>query len=195
MPKKHSELQKRDAMDLLEIHGDITIVHQLTGIPRRTLRRWRAKSRRKQKRYMAEKHIASAIKRPQTDNHIVSSEQTPPHRTAINAAPTNADAAHGESDEANENFQTLLHIRDQLLRFSSQLVDDLDPNDPDINLRTLSLSRALDRIYWLDETLYPSDEEEDGSDKALPPNRIAFVYEEQAGEYPPWHNASQEDGD
>ena len=48
MPAKHSEMQKRDAMHLLDIYDDINAVHLLTGIHHRMLRRWRKKLRRRQ---------------------------------------------------------------------------------------------------------------------------------------------------
>ena len=90
-------------------------------------------------------------------------------------------------------MQSFHHIRAQLLNFACRLVDDLEPDDPDINLRTLSLSRTLDRIYWLDENLYDGEDEADESDKAAPPNRIESVDDGQASERPPLQDASQED--
>ena len=159
MPKKHSEMQKRDAMDLLDIHDDITLVHQLTGIPRRTLRHWRAKLRRKQKRFIAEKHIESATKRQQTDDNIPRIREQAPLSPAADTklAPAKLDPV--ESESTDHDLENLRHVRAKLMIFVRRLADDLDPDDPDINLRTLSLIRILDRIYWLDQNLdYGQDE-------------------------------------
>ena len=59
MPRKHSEMQKRNAIDLLEIHDDINAVHLLTGIPHRTLRRWRKKLRPRQNPTLSAKRTMS----------------------------------------------------------------------------------------------------------------------------------------
>lgn len=193
MPKtrNYTQLEKRDAMDLLEIHDDISVVHMLTGIHQRTLRRWRKKLRRRQNVTLSEKDISLSAKRTKSDK-----VQTMPQPPVVPAKiprdlPPPAGAANAEAEQARENFQSLLHIRDQLIRVSRQLADNLEPDDPDINLQTMALSRILERAHWLDETLYPSDELEDESDIAAQPNRIAFVYDETDHERPPWHNASE----
>lgn len=190
MPKKYSELQKRDAMDLLDIHDDITVVHHRTGIPRRTLRHWRAKLRRKQKRLIAEKHIASATKRQQTDDNIPLIREEAPLLPAADTklAPANLDPV--ESEETNDDLENLRHIRAKLMIFALRLADDLDPDDPDVNLRTLSLTRILDRIYWLDHNL--DDGQDDESAEAELPNRMRCIETGEIFEQDPWLSTSAE---
>ena len=158
--RNNTQLEKRDAMDLLDIHDDISVVHMLTGIHQRTLRRWRKKTAPPTKCNFVRKRfffVRETDKVGQSSNHAPTSRR--PRKKPTRLLPP-AGAANAEAEQANENFQTLLHIRDQLLRVSRQLVDILDPRDPDINLQTMALSRILERAHWLDETLYPSDEVE-----------------------------------
>ncbi|MCY4539530.1 MAG: hypothetical protein OXE52_15030, partial [Chloroflexi bacterium] len=72
MPKtRHiSDREKRNAMDLLDIHNDINAVHLLTGIHHRTLRRWRKKLRRRQNATLSEKSISLSAKRTMSDKVI-----------------------------------------------------------------------------------------------------------------------------
>ena len=187
MPKNRnfSDREKRNAMDLLDIHNDINAVHLLTGIHHRTLRRWRKKLRRRQNATLSEKSISLSAKRTMSDK--VLTKKQPPD----NHAPT-PNAAHKNANTANNDLQSLRHIRAQLMRFACRLAGDLDPDDPDVNLRTLSLSRTLDRIYWLDENLYDGEDENEAS-QADPPNRARFIYDGKAHEHPPWHDPSQEE--
>ena len=200
MPKtrNYSEREKRDAMDLLDIHDDIYAVHLLTGIHQRTLRRWRKKLRRQQKATLSEKSFSLSDKETMSDNpqtkQKLSDNLTPTPDSAIQPLP-DTQVALTDPDKARGDLQKLYYIRERLLIFARDLARGLDADDPDINRRTMALSRTLERIRWLDENLYDSEDEGAPSEQALPPNRIAFVYEEQAGEYPPWHDASQEDGD
>ncbi len=191
MPKTRnfSAREKRDAMDLLQIHGDISTVHLLTGINQRTLRRWRKKLRR-QNATLSEKGFPMSDKRTKSANPPTIKQQNGnlmPTPGASNQPPATANAASQDSKKAEDDLKRLHYIRDQLLQFSCKLAGDLDPDDPDVNLRTMSLARTLDRVYWLDQNLY------DDEDEAAPPNRIEYVYEEQANEDPPWHSASEEE--
>ena len=74
-------------------------------------------------------------------------------------SPTETDPlpAHSNSDENDNSTNTdvadLSFIRDQLMKYARQLASDLQPDDPDSNRRTLSLTRTLDRIQWLDQIL------------------------------------------
>ncbi len=198
MPKtrNYSDIEKRDAMDLLDIHGDINAVHLLTGINHRTLRRWRKKLRRQQNATLSEKSISLSDKRTMSDKYLTNQQQSgnfTPTSDPSMQPPATAKPASKDPDKVNEDFQTLLYIRDQLLNFASRLAADLEPDDPDVNLRTISLARTLDRVYWLDQTLYDGEDEADESEKTAPPNRIKYVYEGQANEHPPWHSASEEE--
>ena len=197
MPKTRnfSDSEKRDAMDLLDIHDDINTVHLLTGINQRTLRRWRKKLRR-QNATLSEKGIPMSDKRTKSANLPTIQQQynnLMPTPTPSIQPPAKANAARKDSEKAEEDLKRLRYIRDQLLEFSCKLAGDLDPDDPDVNLRTMSLARTLDRVYWLDQNLYDGDDEADESGNAAPPNRIEYVYEGQASEHPPWHSAWEEE--
>ena len=196
MPKtrNYSQREQRDAMDLLDIHDDISVVHMLTGIQERTLRRWRKKLRRRQNATLSEKSLTLSEKRTKSDNVL------PARQPVVNQIPApaaiqpqaNANAAPDDSDDANSDLQSLRHIRAKLMIFARRLADDLDPDDPDVNLRTLSLTRILDRIYWLDEILYSGEDEEEVHEPD-PPNRIEIVFDGQVHEHPPWHGATQKE--
>ncbi len=195
MPKTRnfSNREKREAMDMLNIHNDINAVHLLTGIHPRTLRRWRKKLRRRQNATLSEKSISLSAKRTMSDKVIT--RKQPPDNTAPtpNAAiQPPANAPRKNANTANNDLQSLLYIRAQLMRFACRLAGDLDPDDPDVNLRTLSLSRTLDRIYWLDDNLYDGEDQEEAS-QPDPPNRARLIYDGKAREHPPWHDPSEEE--
>jgi len=183
MPKtRHiSDREKRNAMDLLDIHYDINAVHLLTGIHHRTLRRWRKKLRRRNNATLSEKSISLSANGTMSDKTLTTQQPAEKPKPTL-------DAARKDSNESNYDLQSLRHIRGQLMIFARRLADDLDPDDPDVNLRTLSLTRILDRIYWLDENLYDGEDEAEVAEPD-PPNRIEFVYDGAAHEQPPWHNA------
>ena len=60
MPSKYSDQQKREAVEMLEIADDIAFVHDSTGIPKRTLRRWRQNLRQDPNGQTAEKTFNSS---------------------------------------------------------------------------------------------------------------------------------------
>ena len=62
MPRRIPEATKREAIAILQIHDDISIAHYLTGVHRRTLRRWRAELREQHDDFMSEKKFASDTK-------------------------------------------------------------------------------------------------------------------------------------
>lgn len=62
MPRRIPEHTKREALAILQIHDDISIAHYLTGVHRRTLRRWRKELREQHDDFMSEKNIVSDTK-------------------------------------------------------------------------------------------------------------------------------------
>lgn len=189
MPKtrNYSERQKRDAMDLLDIYDDIAFVHQRTGVHQRTLRRWRKKLRQRQNCALSEKEFVLSENRTMPDNVLTSSQLSensevtvddlnPPEPTA-NADP--AQTGHSPDDDSKD----FAFIRARLMTFARQLAADLHPDDPDTNLRTLSLTRILDRIQWLD-TMLPDKN---------PGQKVRFehYYDGKIQEHPPWHGVSE----
>ena len=172
MPSQYSDAQKQEAMEMLNIGDEIGFVHYTTGIPERTLRSWRKQLADQADGQMAEKTISTAA--------IWQSEANTP-------AEADPLPAHSNSDENDNSTNTdvadFSFIRDQLMKYARQLAADLLPDDPDSNRRTLSLTRILDRIQWLDQIL----------PDRIPEQVIRFehYYNGSVHEHPPWYGASQ----
>ncbi len=143
MPRKHRAETKNEAIGMLQIHDDISLVHYNTGVNRRTLRRWRDELATSKKGFMSEKVFPSDIKRTQNDNHP-------------------SDSHPEQQDEAaatdRDNF---VYIRQQLMKYARDLASNLQPDQTDINRQTLALSRILDRIDKLDRILPEKAKEEE----------------------------------
>lgn len=152
MPQKYSALQKRDAMDLIDIHDDIPLVHQRTGVPERTLRRWRDELHARENYVVTEKDVNSDTKRSQSTDQ--QSDSDDPETAANPRQPTDsAESESEEQDNASTDFDDFSYIRDQLMKYARTMATNLHPGEPDSNRHTLALSRALDRIQWLDGIL------------------------------------------
>ncbi len=133
MPRRIPEETKRQAIGILQVHEDISLTHYLTGIHRRTLRHWRQELRQRQNGFLSEKAFSSDRKR--TENPISDKNPSPADQ---------ADAS---------DYENLAHIRGKLMNYARQVADNLSPDQVDANRRTLALSRVLDRIQLLDQTL------------------------------------------
>lgn len=141
MPRRIPAETKREAIGMLQIHDDISLTHYLTGVHRRTLRHWRQELRQRQNGFLSEKTFTSDRKR--TENVI--SDRKPP-------AAVQTDALLDDKADVSD-YENLAHIRGKLMNYARQVADDLNPEQPDANRRTLALSRVLDRIQLLDQTL------------------------------------------
>ena len=137
MPSHYSSQQKRDAMEMLAIGDDIGFVHYTTGIPERTLRRWRQNQHQQPDGQMAEKHFPPAPS---------------PRPIAPASLDDSASAVQAPADSASD-FDTFTFIRQQLRNYARDMSLILNPEDPNSNRRTLALSRILDKIQRLDEAL------------------------------------------
>lgn len=225
MPKKYPKETKLDALVELSVLKDINAVHQITGIPKRTLRRWRAEMQNKQSRFMSEKSFPADIKRTQntenghkipdyghktdqhghkitdlghkTDNlgHKITDHghktDQPGHKITDDADTiVQSDSSEKtypyplEEDELTntDNYESFKHIRDRLMQHAQTLADDLLENPENVNLRSLALTRILDRIMQLDE-LIPRHSPEQVI-------RFEYVYDGWVHDVPPWHGAS-----
>lgn len=156
MPRRIPQETKQAAVGLLQIHDDISLTHYITGVHRRTLRHWRAELRQRQNRFLSEKTFSSDRKRTETP---ISDKKPQPD------AQTNA-LSDDQVDVSD--YENLAHIRGKLMNYARQVADGLSPDQPDANRRTLALSRVLDRIQLLDQTLPKLQTEE------RPPWRDAF---------------------
>ena len=141
MPRRVPAETKHQAVGILQIHDDISLTHFLTGVHRRTLRHWRAELRQRQNGFLSEKTFSSDRKR--TENPISDRKPLP------------ADQSDSLSDDQVEasDYENLAHIRGKLMNYARQVADDLSPDQPDANRRTLALARVLDRIQLLDQTM------------------------------------------
>ena len=82
-----------------------------------------------------------------------------------------------EDDGASNDLADFRKVRDILMNHAQQLAVNLKPDDPDINRRSLALSRILDQIHRLD-LLLPS----------LNPEQVIrheFVYDDMVHDKPP----------
>ena len=162
MPSKYSDQQKREALQMLEIGDHIGYVHYATGIPERTLRRWRQELPEQPNGQMAEKTLPADTDRRPT-------EETDANETA---------------EPPNTDIEDFTYIREQLMKYARQMAADLRPNEPDSNRRTLALARILDRIQWLDQILPGRIPEQT--------IRWEHYYDGVVQEHPPWHDASDD---
>ncbi len=144
MPRRIPADIKREAVGMLQIHDDISLAHYLTGVRRRTLRHWRQELRQRQNGFLSEKTFSSD--RKQTENDCSAGDmQHGAQFDSQSGAPIDASTA--------ADFENLSHIRAKLMDYARKVADDLSPDQADSNRRTLALSRVLDRIHLLDQTL------------------------------------------
>ncbi|MCY4070253.1 MAG: hypothetical protein OXG60_03035 [Chloroflexi bacterium] len=172
MPRKYPDETKRKAIGLLEIHPDISLVHYATGVHRRTLRRWREQLQSNQLAYVSEKVLASDTKRTQSADD-----------TALSQTGDETD------NPANTELDDFTYIRDQLLQYARQMAGDLRPSATDSNLRTLALSRVLDRIHWLNQVI-PSIERRLAKQRRQP---WQYARDDFSTIQPTWWEVSEED--
>ena len=148
MPSQYSEQDKHHALELLRIGDDIGSVHYATGIPQRTLRRWRKRLDKRPDGQMAEKSFSPPS----------GQLSAPDSQSAEQPAPAPADP----SDIATgNNLEDFTYIRDKLVSCARQISRDLQANAPDISRRTLALARLLDRIERIDSFLPDLAKEEE----------------------------------
>ena len=90
-----------------------------------------------------------------------------------------------EDDEAQaeKDIKDFRRVRDILMNHAQRLAASLDPDDPDINRRSLALSRILERVHQLDDML-PS---------LLPEQviRHEFVYDDMVHNVAPWDRSEE----
>lgn len=245
MPKKYPTEERRAALGYLSMYsGNIEMVHQITSIPHRTLRRWRKQMETKAAR-RERKNSAADTTRSQTPNSgqlaVISpnfrSQQRDPENnmdttgTQRQRPPVSMDTtrplAHGQEDatdatgtqtrddtdnsfaalpdepsnvgvpgrvypypvgdepepEPDPQYAEFRNLRDLLMQLTKELAANLKADDPDINQRTLALTRLLDRIQRLEE-LIPVERQPEII-------RFEYVYDGMVHNVPPWHGASE----
>ena len=166
MPKhKYTDEEKQGTRRLLIIHGgDVGVVHQLTGIPKRTLYNWRSEWGDHYDLYfeaMAQKIItyANAKNRPLTPS-----------------SPMQTDVP--ELAQPPDSFAQFTQLRQILMDHVMSLAENLMLGDAYVNHRVIALSRLIDRIVQLDNILPDANPE-----KVV---RIEYVYDGSVHNTPPW---------
>lgn len=89
-----------------------------------------------------------------------------------------------DDEDENDNYDDFRKVRDILMSHAQRLAESLNPDDADINRRSLALSRILDRIHQLDAML-----------PDLIPEQIIrheFVYDGMVHDKPPWERTEED---
>ena len=120
---------------------------------------------------------------PADDSNTPTSTWTPPQRPPVGVPGKTYPYPLEEDEETRNNFDDFRKVRDILMDHAHQLATNLKPDDPDINRRSLALSRILDRVHQLDEMLPDLNPE-----SVL---RFEYVYDGQVHNIAPWE-ASEE---
>lgn len=186
MPKRYTPTQKQEALRLLHLHDNrISTVHSLTGIPTSTLHDWR-------KQRLDENPDASGQKKfPFPPDIRKNADPSPPPEPAPPAAEPKA-GVPGKSypylleddDQPADNYTDFRKVRDTLMKHTKYLAENLKPDEPDINRRSLALGRILDRVKQLDAML-PS---------LMPEQviRFEYVYDGMVHDKPPWERTEED---
>ncbi len=174
MPKRvYTPDEKKLVRRLLLLHqGNVPIVQHLTGYPRRTIEHWRAKWDDDYQLYtdaFAQNLLARA------------------NANATALAPSSADE---DSDSAiapaQDPFAQYAQLRAKLMEHTQTLADNLMLGDGFLNQRVHALTRLLDRLLTLDQTLPEKQPEQTV--------RFEFYYDDAVQDKPPWDGASTYDG-
>lgn len=174
MPKRaYTPDEKKLVRRLLLLHqGNVPIVQHLTGYPRRTIEHWRAKWDDDYELYtdaFAQNLLARA------------------NANAAALAPASADE---DSDsaiaQAQDPFAQYAQLRDKLMAHTQTLADNLMLGDGFVNQRVHALTRLLDRLLTLDQTLPEKQPEQTV--------RFEYYYDDAVQDKPPWDVASTYDG-
>lgn len=106
MPKKYPKQQKIDALVQLSMYENINTVHQLTGIPTRTLRRWRAEHQQKNNPVASEKTLPSDTKQSQNPENGHKHTQNGQKNLIRGHNPTtNEDKGHNRDTKNDETYE------------------------------------------------------------------------------------------
>lgn len=136
MPYIYTDEDKAEALRILaETFGDITAAAIHTGIPARTLRRWRQQAR----------HGNGGTSRVDQNGKLP--EKSP--------AGNNAKTVNPNRDIATEAAAQFERLREQLMTHIFGLSANLSDDPDTAHLRAVAVARLLDRVVKLD-TLIPS---------------------------------------
>ena len=174
--------EKQSAIDLLQQGLSPATVHFSTGIPERTLRRWRNTLHIESDTPVAEKSFPSATHdRTETDTSPLSTPANPNNGAVPAQSAADANTPPGDMDP--DDYADFTFIREQLMEYARSMAINLVADDPDANRRTLALTRVLDRIQWLDQILPDRIPEQT--------IRFEFYYDGEVQQDPPWKGAAE----
>ena len=174
MPKRtYRPDEKRLVRRLLLLHGgNVPLVHQLTGYPKRTIHNWREQWDDDYELY------TDALAQNLFDR---ANAKAAAQSLAIPG--TTEDTA---SAQPEDSFAQYAQLRNKLMEHANTLANNLLLGDGFVNQRVHALSRLLDRVLDLDEIL-PKHEPE----KTI---RFEHYYDGGIQENAPWVGADSEEG-
>ena len=85
--------------------------------------------------------------------------------------------------EPDPQYAEFRNLRDLLMQLTKELAANLKPDDPDINQRTLALTRLLDRLQRLEELIPPASHGDI--------IRFEYVYDGMVHNKPPWQERAR----
>ena len=115
---------------------------------------------------------------PPDDSSAPASPWTPPEETPAGVPGKTYPYPLEDEEESENDFEDFRKVRDILMNHAHRLAANLRPDDPDINRRSLALSRILDRVHQLDDMLPDLNPEQI--------IRFEFTYNGSVYNVPPW---------
>ena len=115
--RNFSDREKPQALALLNIHDDSKTAPLLTGINRRTRRRWRKKLRRRQNTTLSEKSFSLSDKRTMSAKLLTNQKLLNNLTLTLDASiqpPTNPNAVRNDSHNAYNDGSGEYHLNDNL---------------------------------------------------------------------------------
>ncbi|MCY4020071.1 MAG: hypothetical protein OXG39_11745 [Chloroflexi bacterium] len=186
MPKKrvYSPEEKKLVRRLLLLHGgDVAVVTELVGFPRRTIERWRARWDDDYQLY---------------NNRLA---QNDPWRANANLAAQQLSIPITQPlsplAQSSDSMAQFAQLRQTLMEHVTALADNLPLHDGSVNQRVQAITRLLDRILALDEILPAAPTLEQPTDPSEQPEqtiRFEYYYDGAPQMLPPWNGASTEEG-
>lgn len=169
MPKRNYSPEDRKLVRrLLLLHsGDATLVHQLTGFPKRTIQHWRQQWDDDYELY-TDTFAQNLLARAKAKGAFQSPSNTR----------GNSDAAIAQSEDS---FAQYAQLREKLMEHANTLANNLMLGDGFVNQRVHALTRLLDRILSLDELL--TDQNAEQTEQTI---RFEHYYDNAVHEHPPW---------
>ena len=141
MPKRtYTADEKRLVRRLLLLHsGNVTLVHQLTGFPRRTIQYWRQLWDDDYDLY--------------TDTFAENLLARAKAKAAFQSPSSHNDDSDSAIAQTEDSLAQYAQLRDKLMEHATTLANNLVLGDGFVNQRVHALTRLLDRVLSLDEIL------------------------------------------